>query len=150
MDVLAQVTNNYTCENYTTSGQMIDGWTVDRLSKIITIPKNIGVKNSINPPTPAEIFLKLKRAIPYYNKDKREIQFKEGLIPQLTPVNVIFNPPATIVFWEDGKKTVVKCGKDEIFDKEKGLAMAFCKRVWGNVGKFNDMFAKWCFDEETK
>ena len=23
--------------------------------------------------------------------------------------NVIFNPPATIVFWEDGSKTVVKC-----------------------------------------
>ena len=22
---------------------------------------------------------------------------------------VIFNPPATIVFWEDGSKTVVKC-----------------------------------------
>lgn len=27
--------------------------------------------------------------------------------------NVIFNDPATIVFWKDGTKTVVKCQKDK-------------------------------------
>lgn len=45
---------------------------------------------------------------------------------------VIFNDPATIVFWSDGTKTVVKCCKDDTFDKEKGLAMAVCKKVTGN------------------
>ena len=25
---------------------------------------------------------------------------------------IIFNPPATIVFWEDGTKTVVKCSAE--------------------------------------
>ena len=38
--------------------------------------------------------------------------------------NVIFNDPATIVFWEDGTKTVVKCQDGDEFDPEKGLAMA--------------------------
>ena len=42
--------------------------------------------------------------------------------------NVIFNKPATIVFWEDGTKTVVKA-IDEPFDEEKGLAMAIAKKA---------------------
>lgn len=44
---------------------------------------------------------------------------------------IIFNPPATIVYWYDGDKTVVKCRKDEIFDWEKGLAMAISKHYLG-------------------
>ena len=43
---------------------------------------------------------------------------------------VIFNDPATIVFWKDGTKTVVKCENEE-FDEEKGLAMAIVKSVFG-------------------
>lgn len=34
--------------------------------------------------------------------------------------NVIFAPPATIVYWSDGSKTVVKCSKKDVFDPEKG------------------------------
>lgn len=42
---------------------------------------------------------------------------------------VIFHYPATIVYWTDGTKTVVKCQKNETsFDREKGLAMAIAKR----------------------
>lgn len=42
--------------------------------------------------------------------------------------NVIFNEPATIVFWSDNTKTVVKC-YGEGFDPEKGIAMAYAKKV---------------------
>ena len=56
---------------------------------------------------------------------------------------VIFNNPATIVFWSDGKKTVVKCSSDEAFDEEKGLAMAISKRVLGNQGNYYNEFKKW-------
>lgn len=56
---------------------------------------------------------------------------------------VIFNNPATIVFWSDGRKTVVKCGSDEAFDEEKGLAMAISKRVLGNNGNYYNEFKKW-------
>ena len=44
---------------------------------------------------------------------------------------VIFNKPATIVFWTDGTKTVVKCGDGDVWDEEKGLAMAICKKLIG-------------------
>lgn len=60
---------------------------------------------------------------------------------------VIFNDPATIVFWEDGAKTVVKAD-DEIFDPEKGLAMAISKKAFGNKGKYFDHIKKWTKDYE--
>lgn len=61
---------------------------------------------------------------------------------------VIFNDPATIVFWEDGTKTVVKAN-DEIFDPEKGLAMAISKKAFGNKGQYFDHIKKWtkAYDE---
>ena len=34
--------------------------------------------------------------------------------------DVIFAPPATIVYWSDGSKTVVKCSEKDVFDPEKG------------------------------
>ena len=61
--------------------------------------------------------------------------------------NVIFNDPATIVFWEDGTKTVVKA-IDEKFDPEKGLAMAISKKALGNHGNYYNVFTKWCPEEE--
>src|SRR5574344_266022 len=61
--------------------------------------------------------------------------------------DVIFNDPATIVFWTDGTKTVVKA-ENEPFDKEKGLAMAICKRTCGNSGKYFNVFKKYCHAEE--
>ena len=56
---------------------------------------------------------------------------------------VIFNNPATIIFWNDGSKTVVKCGPDDTFDKEKGLAMAIAKKFFGNRSNYNNVFKKY-------
>ncbi|CAK7007826.1 MAG: hypothetical protein EUB_01571 [Eubacterium sp.] len=61
---------------------------------------------------------------------------------------VIFNNPATIVFWEDGTKTVVKAN-NEIFDPEKGLAMAISKKAFGNKGKYFDHIKKWTREYEV-
>ena len=58
--------------------------------------------------------------------------------------NVIFNDPATIVFWTDGTKTVVKCQEDDAFDPEKGLTMAIAKKVYGNKGSYCNVIKKWC------
>lgn len=57
-------------------------------------------------------------------------------------VKVIFNDPATIVIWEDGSKTVVKCDC-ESFDPEKGLAMAIAKKALGNRGNYYETFKTW-------
>ena len=56
--------------------------------------------------------------------------------------NVIFNAPATIVFWRDGTKTVVKAVNED-FDPEKGLAMAIAKKAFGNNGNYFNKIKKW-------
>ena len=65
--------------------------------------------------------------------------------------NVKFNGPATIVFWADGTKTVVKCQDGDDYSEEVGLAMCIAKKVFGNTSKYNDIFKKWCnsYDTET-
>ena len=67
-------------------------------------------------------------------------------IPEIK--NVIFNDPATIVFWEDGTKTVVKCQDGDEFDPEKGLAMAIAKKAYGNKGSYCNKMKKWLPNEE--
>jgi hypothetical protein len=57
--------------------------------------------------------------------------------------DVIFNNPATIVFWTDGTKTVVKCQEDDIYSEEVGLALCFAKKALGNKSNFNNVFKKW-------
>ena len=63
---------------------------------------------------------------------------------------VIFSNPATIVLWNDGTKTVVKCGENETFDEEKGLAMAIAKRALGNDGVYYEVFKKWLPNDEDR
>lgn len=57
--------------------------------------------------------------------------------------DVIYNPPATIVKWQDGTKTVVKCSENDEYDWEKGLALCVMKKVYGNTGRYNDIFKKY-------
>ncbi len=61
--------------------------------------------------------------------------------------NVIFNPPATVVYWSDGTKTVVKCSVNDKFDPEKGLAMAIAKRCANNSGSYYKEIQKWVGEE---
>ena len=95
----------------------------------------------------------------YIKYDMRSVDFlKKYYTPTKTPVksprlvpeikNVIYNDPATIVFWSDGTKTVVKCGEGDEFDPEKGLAMAISKKALGNKGNYYNTFTKWLPDEE--
>lgn len=63
---------------------------------------------------------------------------------------VIFNNPATIVFWADGTKTIVKAENEE-FDPEKGLAMAIAKKAFGNKGNYFNKIKEWTnrYNEEN-
>lgn len=66
--------------------------------------------------------------------------------PYLNPFSikdVIFNDPAVIVLWNDGTKTVVKCSENDIFDPEKGLAMAISKKALGDQGNYYNTFRKY-------
>ena len=52
---------------------------------------------------------------------------------KLKPEKIIFqNKYATIVYWNDGTKTVVKKSKEDKFIPEVGFAMALVKKMYEN------------------
>ena len=56
-----------------------------------------------------------------------------------TAKRIIYNAPATIVFWADGTKTVVKVMDGDTFDEYSGFAAALCKKIYGNNSKVKRM-----------
>ena len=46
--------------------------------------------------------------------------------------DILVNGPATIVFWADGTKTVVKYDSEDLYDSEKAVAMCFMKKALGS------------------
>lgn len=75
-------------------------------------------------------------------KEKAKAKYKVGE-KGLGIDRVLFNKPATIVFWADGTKTVVKCRKGDKWDAEKGLAMACAKKLLGNENGYHKEIAKY-------
>lgn len=86
-----------------------------------------------------------------YPFTEAEVKFKYDLDKSLIPKieKVIFNKPATVVLWEDGVKTVVKCDKEDTYDKEKGLLIAILKRLSFNKGAFyKELIMPWINADE--
>lgn len=95
---------------------------------------------------PSETFIRLRKEnqelmIELTKARARVLLAERKGLPQIE--NVIFNAPATIVFWADGTKTIVKCQSGDTFNPELGLAMAIAKKSYGNKGNYNDVFKKW-------
>lgn len=66
---------------------------------------------------------------------------KENKMPEIK--KVIFNGPATIVFWKDNTKTIVKCMPGETFDPEKGILVALYKKMSNNKQNYFKDIKKW-------
>lgn len=81
----------------------------------------------------------LSRTFPDVSSQKYLGSFCCGSTPKIE--RVIFHDPATIVYWKDGTKTVVKA-QNEKFDKEKGMLAAIAKKVYGNNGSFNNIIKR--------
>lgn len=63
---------------------------------------------------------------------------------------IIINPPATIVIWNDGTKTVVKATENDIYDPEKGVALCFLKKYFGSSYKHILKDANDIYNEKMK
>lgn len=67
--------------------------------------------------------------------------FKGGTIPAYVyrpiPKKIIYHDPATIVFWEDGTKTVVKCSPGETYNKYVGFCACLAKKIYSNNSRVN-------------
>ena len=71
---------------------------------------------------------------------------KDCTIPKIK--KVIFNDPATIVLWDDGTKTVVKCSEGDTYSEWSGLALCICKKLMGD--DFHKDFKYWCKEDEIR
>ena len=89
------------------------------------------------------------RAIPQFKGELRQITKADCIQAPPAPddniQNVIFNEEkrTTVVIWKDGIKTILKCAPEDVFDKEKAIALAYMKRAFKNRGCFNEVFKKW-------
>ena len=50
----------------------------------------------------------------------------------LTIKKIIYNPPATIILWNDGTKTTSKCEYGDVYSKEMGFMLCVLKKKYGN------------------
>lgn len=66
---------------------------------------------------------------------------REIYIPEIK--NVYCNDPVTVVMWEDGTKTMVRCQDGDEYSAETGLALCIAKKALGNMPNFNNIFRKW-------
>ena len=73
---------------------------------------------------------------------------KDSLMVGISIKDVRFSPPATIVFWSDNTKTVVKAQGGEPFDAEKGLMACIIKRITGNTCRSNELFKKYIKEDK--
>ena len=69
-----------------------------------------------------------------------EPEWKRKMPIHMRKRKVIFHAPATIVLWEDGTRTVVKCDPGDTYDPKYGLALCYMKKALGNTSRaLNDV-----------
>lgn len=76
-------------------------------------------------------------------KEKREIQERNKRLRNRIQ-KVIFNGPVTVVFWEDGTKTSVKCRDFDLPDAEKAILECMAKKFYEDTNIFQDELRKYC------
>lgn len=89
----------------------------------------------------------VKEAIERIQRSITQATQPQRLVPEIN--KVIFNDRATIILWDDGIKTVVRCSEGDVYDAEKGMAMAIAKRAMGNQAKYHEEFYEWLPKKET-
>ena len=88
-------------------------------------------------------FLKEYYGIWGYNELCRILGFGEDMDIKRKIKKVIFNDPATVVYWADGSKTVVKTMPGDEFCPEYGLSMAICKKYFGSNSAYKRYVREW-------
>lgn len=90
--------------------------------------------------------------VPTIRENKLFFKNKTKITPNKIPniKQVYFNEPVTVVLWENGDKTIVRCQDGDTYSKESGLAIAIMKYMSGNKGRFNDIFKKWIPESNEK
>lgn len=70
---------------------------------------------------------------------QKDIEFTAEFYCQFrfAPEKIIYNDAATIVYWTDGTKTVVKCNENDEYSEYAGFVAAVAKKMYGGVNAIN-------------
>lgn len=95
-------------------------------------------------PIPNIVTTTIPEHLRYYMNTPAEKLLEKKRLDQCLPKvkEVIFAPPATIVYWTDGSRTVVTCSEEDKFVEETGFALCFLKKCLGNKGSYNNYIRK--------
>ena len=64
--------------------------------------------------------------------------------------HIVFSDPATIVFWIDGTKTVVKTTKGDKFERYMGFAAACLKKMFGSTSRARAVMESFAVEQPSK
>lgn len=67
---------------------------------------------------------------------------KQGNLTTIYITKVIYQRPATIVFWSDGTKTIAKCSPYDTYNTERGLLVCYAKKMMGSEA-INKLLDDW-------
>ena len=120
-----------------TVGKMLDLWDGNRMLVENIIVEDLGITGGTKIRLEGQLDSINPRFNCYCDTDVATAQEVYRTF-KMTPQKVIYNDPATIVFWKDGTKTVVKCMEGDTYNPEAGLAMCVCKKLYGS--KYHKFF----------
>lgn len=70
---------------------------------------------------------------------QKDIEFTAEFYCQFrfAPEKIIYHDAATIVYWADGTKTVVKCNENDEYSEYAGFVAAVAKKMYGGANAIN-------------
>lgn len=80
---------------------------------------------------------KARRDVHDYMQKDSEFTAKIHRQFQFAPKEIIYNDAATIVYWTDGTKTVVKCNENDEYSEYAGFVAAVAKKMYGGANAIN-------------
>lgn len=78
----------------------------------------------------------------YWGVDWAKISKQASPDKKFIPTRIVYNGPATIVFFPDGEKIVVKQSENDEYCRENAVAQAIVKKIFGSRSKFLKLVEK--------
>lgn len=83
--------------------------------------------------------MRIERRGLFLEKDLNVARGSSFLTSALEPKRIVHSGPATIVFWNDKTKTVVKCSENDIYDEYEAFCAALAIKMFGSNSHLKKM-----------
>lgn len=125
-----------------------------KTNKVTTVNGTINEINAYYPSSPKYFYdlatatVTVPSSVIFSKKKASDMHFPGAFDVNGTTVyikRVIYNNPATVVFWSDGTKTISKCSEDDVYSPEMGLSNCVLKKITNSA--MHNLYSTWIPDE---